>query len=117
MKTIRRGDIFYADLSPTIGCEQGGNRPVLIVQNDIGNHYSPTVIIAVLTSKQKKDLPTHINVNIGEGNIMMDSTILLEQIRTIDKFRLSKYIGSLPAEKMNQVNSAMLVSLGLNSGT
>lgn len=115
MKEIKRGDIYYADLSPVIGSEQGGMRPVLIVQNDVGNHYSPTVIIAVLTSKIKKKMPTHIAIKNGEANIMMDSIILLEQLRTIDKFRLAKYIGSISDEKMRQVDQAMLISLGLNN--
>lgn len=114
MKEIMRGDIYYADLSPVIGSEQGGIRPVLIVQNNIGNKYSPTVIIAVLTSKTKRKLPTHISINSGEGNITKDSIVLLEQIRTIDKFRLQKYVGSVTQETMNQVDRAMLVSLGLN---
>lgn len=88
MKTIKRGDIYYADLSPAVGSEQGGTRPVLIVQNNVGNKHSPTVIVAVLTSKSKRKLPTHITIHSGEGNITMDSTVLLEQLRTIDKFRL-----------------------------
>lgn len=115
MKAIRRGDIFYADLSPAIGSEQGGTRPVLIVQNNVGNYHSPTVIVAVLTSKTKKHLPTHISIHSGEGNITMDSTVLLEQLRTIDKFRLQKYVGSVSDDTMDRVDRAMLVSLGLNT--
>lgn len=115
MKTIKRGDIFYADLSPAIGSEQGGIRPVLIVQNNVGNYHSPTVIVAVLTSKSKKKLPTHISIPSGEGNITMDSTVLLEQLRTIDKFRLQKYVGSISDNTMDRVDRAMLVSLGLNT--
>lgn len=115
MKTIKRGDIFYADLSPAIGSEQGGIRPVLIVQNNVGNYHSPTVIVAVLTSKSKKKLPTHISIPSGEGNITMDSTVLLEQLRTIDKFRLQKYVGSISDDTMDRVDRAMLVSLGLNT--
>lgn len=115
MKTIKRGDIFYADLSPAIGSEQGGIRPVLIVQNNVGNYHSPTVIVAVLTSKSKKKLPTHISIPSGEGNITMDSTVLLEQLRTIDKFRLQKYVGSVSDNTMDRVDRAMLVSLGLNT--
>lgn len=115
MKTIKRGDIFYADLSPAIGSEQGGIRPVLIVQNNVGNYHSPTVIVAVLTSKSKKKLPTHISILSGEGNITMDSTVLLEQLRTIDKFRLQKYVGSVSDNTMDRVDRAMLVSLGLNT--
>ena len=111
MRTIKRGDIFYADLSPAIGSEQGGTRPVLIVQNDVGNYHSPTVIVAILTSK----LPTHISIHSGEGNITMDSTVLLEQIRTIDKFRLQKYVGSVSDDTMDRVDRAMLISLGLSN--
>ncbi len=114
MKTIMRGDVFYADLSPVIGCEQGGNRPVIIVQNNIGNLYSPTVIVAVLTSKNKKKLPTHINIHSGEANIPADSIVLLEQLRTIDKFRLKTFLGTVSDEKMKEIDKAMLVSLGLN---
>lgn len=114
MKTIKRGDIYYADLSPAVGSEQGGTRPVLIVQNNVGNKHSPTVIIAVLTSKSKRKLPTHIAINSGEGNLAMDSTVLLEQLRTIDKFRLQKYVGSVSQGVMDQVDRAMLISLGLN---
>lgn len=114
MKEIKRGDIYYADLSPVVGCEQGGTRPVLVVQNNVGNKHSPTIIIAVLTSKSKRKLPTHISIASGEGNIAMDSTVLLEQLRTIDKYRLKKYVGSVSQETMDQVDRAMLVSLGLN---
>lgn len=113
MKSIKRGDIYYADLSPVVGCEQGGKRPVIIVQNDTGNQFSPTVIVAVLTSKIKKHLPTHIDIDSGEGNLTRDSTVLLEQIKTIDKTRLQKYIGSVTEKKMVEINRAMLVSLGL----
>ncbi len=115
MRTIKRGDIYYADLNPAVGSEQGGIRPVLVVQNDVGNCYSPTIIIAVLTSKSKKKLPTHISIHSGEGNIAMDSTVLLEQLRTIDKFRLQKYVGSISGEIMDRIDRAMLVSLGLNT--
>lgn len=115
MRTIKRGDIYYADLNPAVGSEQGGIRPVLVVQNDVGNCYSPTIIIDVLTSKSKKKLPTHISIHSGEGNIAMDSTVLLEQLRTIDKFRLQKYVGSISGETMDRIDRAMLVSLGLNT--
>lgn len=115
MRTIKRGDIYYADLNPAVGSKQGGIRPVLVVQNDVGNCYSPTIIIAVLTSKSKKKLPTHISIHSGEGNIAMDSTVLLEQLRTIDKFRLQKYVGSISGETMDRIDRAMLVSLGLNT--
>lgn len=113
MKNIRRGDIYYADLSPVVGSEQGGNRPVVVVQNNTGNQFSPTVIVAVLTSKVKKSLPTHIDLTSDESNLAKDSTVLLEQIKTIDKTRLKRFIGSVPPEKMCAINQAMIVSLGL----
>lgn len=111
---IKRGDIYYADLSPVIGSEQGGLRPVLIVQNDIGNRYSPTVIAAAITSKLgKTKLPTHIDV-IGAGaGLAKDSVILLEQIRTIDKKRLKEKMGHLDETTMRHVNDAIGVSFGL----
>ena len=111
---IKRGDIFYADLSPVVGSEQGGLRPVLIVQNDVGNKYSPTVIAAAITSKvTKAKLPTHIDVS-GEGaGLAKDSIILLEQIRTIDKKRLKEKMGHLDDATMSNVNSAIEVSFGL----
>lgn len=111
---IKRGDIFYADLSPVIGSEQGGIRPVLIVQNDIGNKYSPTVIAAAITSQiNKAKLPTHIEINALEYGLMKDSVILLEQIRTIDKQRLREKIGHLDDDTMVKVNEALGVSFGL----
>ena len=112
---IRRGDIYYADLSPVIGSEQGGLRPVLIVQNDVGNKYSPTVIAAAITSKMGKTrLPTHIDV-AGEGvGLAKDSVILLEQIRTIDKTRLKEKMGHLDEDTMRGVNTAISVSFGLS---
>ena len=114
---IKRGDIYYADLSPVIGSEQGGLRPVLIVQNDVGNKYSPTVIAAAITSKMSKTkLPTHIDV-IGENaGLAKDSIILLEQIRTIDKKRLKEKMGHLDDETMTIVNTAIQVSFGLSAG-
>ena len=112
---VRRGDIFYADLSPVVGSEQGGLRPVLIVQNDVGNKYSPTVIAAAITSKMTKArLPTHIGVYAGEVGLLKDSVILLEQIRTIDKARLKEKMGHLSDKQMNDVNSAISVSFGLS---
>lgn len=112
--TIKRGDMFYADLSPVIGSEQGGIRPVLIIQNDIGNKYSPTVIAAAITSQTGKSrLPTHININSNEYGLMKDSVILAEQIRTIDKSRLKEKIGQVDTTIMNQVNNALGVSFGL----
>lgn len=111
---IKRGDIYYADLSPVVGSEQGGLRPVLIVQNDVGNRYSPTVIAAAITSKiSKTKLPTHIDV-VGDGaGLAKDSIILLEQIRTIDKKRLKEKMGHLDDKTMSSVNSAIEVSFGL----
>ncbi len=113
---IKRGDIFYADLSPVIGSEQGGVRPILIVQNDVGNKYSPTVIAAAITSQiNKAKLPTHIEIDSKEYGLTKDSVILLEQIRTIDKRRLREKIGHLDSERMKSVNEAIFVSFGLSS--
>ena len=111
---IKRGDIYYADLSPVIGSEQGGLRPVLIVQNDVGNKYSPTVIAAAITSRMgKTKLPTHIDVIGPESGLAKDSVILLEQIRTIDKQRLKEKMGHLDDATMKNVNDAIEVSFGL----
>ena len=111
---VKRGDIFYADLSPVVGSEQGGVRPVLIVQNDIGNKYSPTVIIAAVTSQiNKAKLPTHIEIMADDFGLSKDSVILLEQIRTIDKKRLKEKLGKLSDDLMVKVNEALMVSLGL----
>lgn len=111
---IKRGDIYYADLSPVIGSEQGGVRPVLVVQNDIGNKYSPTVIAAAITSQiNKAKLPTHIEISAQEYGLLKDSVILMEQIRTIDKKRLREKIGHLDDELMDRVNEALTVSFGL----
>ncbi len=112
---IRRGDIYYADLSPVIGSEQGGLRPVLIVQNDIGNKYSPTVIAAAITSKMgKTKLPTHIDIFAEKVGLVKDSVILLEQVRTLDKKRLKERMGHLDDKVMQQVNDAISISFGLN---
>lgn len=114
MNSIRRGDIYYADLSPVVGSEQGGVRPVLIVQNDVGNKYSPTVIAAAITSKtDKSKMPTHIDVFADEFGLEKNSVILLEQIRTLDKKRLREKMGHLDEDVMNRVNSAISVSFGL----
>ena len=114
--SVKRGDIFYADLSPVIGSEQGGLRPVLIVQNDVGNRYSPTVIAAAITSKMgKTHLPTHIDIQASGVGLAKDSVILLEQIRTIDKQRLKEKMGHLDDSIMNEVNSAIAVSFGLGN--
>ena len=110
---VKRGDIYYADLSPVVGSEQGGVRPVLIVQNDIGNRYSPTVIAAAVTSRMTKSkLPTHIEISSGVGGLDKDSVVLLEQIRTLDKRRLRDKIGELTSEEMEAVNQGLLISLG-----
>lgn len=112
--TVKRGEIYYADLSPVIGSEQGGVRPVLIVQNDVGNRYSPTVIAAAITSqKEKSKLPTHIEINSQVCGLSRDSVVLLEQIRTIDKKRLKEKMGRLDDGSMGQVNHALSISFGL----
>lgn len=112
--TVKRGDIYYADLSPVVGSEQGGIRPVLIVQNDIGNKFSPTVIAAAITSqKDKTKLPTHIQVNADGCGLQKDSIVLLEQVRTIDKRRLREHMGCLDISDMNRVDRALFVSFGL----
>ena len=111
---VKRGDIFYADLSPVVGSEQGGVRPVLIVQNDVGNKFSPTVIIAAITSQiNKAKLPTHLEITADEYGLSKDSVILLEQIRTIDKRRLRERIGRLDDDLMGKVGEALTISLGL----
>ena len=111
---IKRGDIYYADLSPVVGSEQGGVRPVLIVQNDIGNKYSPTVIAAAITSQQfKTKLPTHISVDAAVCGLSKDSVVLLEQIRTLDKQRLKEKMGNLDISMMDKVDKALSVSFGL----
>ena len=115
MTHIQRGDIFYADLSPVVGSEQGGIRPVLIVQNDVGNKYSPTVIAAAITSRMTKNrLPTHLEVDATEYGLAKDSIILLEQIRTLDKQRLRERMGHLDENSMTSVNKALSVSFGLS---
>lgn len=112
--TVKRGEIYYADLSPVVGSEQGGIRPVLIVQNDVGNKHSPTVIAAAITSKQEKSkLPTHIAVQATSCGLAKDSVVLLEQVRTLDKRRLKERMGELDQGSMAQVNDALQVSLGL----
>lgn len=111
---VKRGEIYYADLSPVVGSEQGGVRPVLIVQNDIGNKHSPTVIAAAITSqKEKSKLPTHISLNAASCGLAKDSVVLLEQVRTLDKRRLKERMGELDSESMSQVNNALSVSFGL----
>ena len=116
MNIIRRGDIFYADLRPVVGSEQGGVRPVLVIQNDCGNRHSPTVIIAAITSKMNKaKLPTHIELSAGQYPMMKDSVILLEQLRTIDKKRLRDRVCHLEYEMMQSVDEALRVSLDLHT--
>ena len=115
---IKRGELYYADLSPVVGSEQGGIRPILIVQNDTGNKYSPTIIAAAITSKlNKAKLPTHIELSEGEYGLAKNSVILLEQIRTLDKRRLKERIGELPFTTMQKVNTALLISLGFSEET
>ena len=113
---VKRGDIYYADLSPVVGSEQGGVRPVLIVQNDVGNRFSPTVIAAAITSQRSKaNLPTHIMLNAATTGLSRDSIVLLEQIRTIDKHRLKERMGRLDDRSVLQVDQALSVSFGLGS--
>ncbi len=116
MITVKRGDIYYADLSPVVGSEQGGLRPVLIIQNDVGNKYSPTVIAAAITSRMSKTrLPTHIDIYADKAGLAKDSVILLEQIRTLDKRRLKEKIGHLDEAAMLRVDNAIAVSFGLGT--
>ncbi|TCL58172.1 type II toxin-antitoxin system PemK/MazF family toxin [Allofournierella massiliensis] len=112
-KAIRRGDLFYADLNPVVGSEQGGIRPVLVIQNDVGNHFSPTVVAAAITSrKAKNSLPTHILLENVPG-LTPTSLLLLEQLRTIDRKRLRGYIGRISKEKMLEVDAALAISIGI----
>ena len=114
MKEIKRGDIYYADLSPVVGSEQDGQRPVLIIQNDFGNRYSPTTIVAAITSQiHKRNLPTHVIIDGSES--MMKSMVMTEQIRTIDKTRLDRYITTLDSETMHKVDFALMASLELQN--
>jgi len=111
---VKRGDIYYANLSPVVGSEQGGHRPVLVIQNDVGNKYSPTVIVVAITSQiSKAKLPTHVEINAKQCNLDKDSVILLEQMRTIDKRRLKEKITHLSEEMMTKVDEAVRISLGL----
>lgn len=112
--TVKRGEIYYADLSPVVGSEQGGLRPVLIIQNNVGNRYSPTVIAAAITSQHDKaKLPTHIQVAADSSGLQKNSIVLLEQVRTLDKRRLKEKMGDLDLESMNRVNRALSISFGL----
>lgn len=113
MKTYYRGDIYYADLRPVVGSEQGGIRPVVILQNNVGNQYSPTVIAAPITTKNKPRIPTHVCLERQVGKLRCGSVILVEQIRTIDKSRLTNRIGALNCSELEQVDRALCVSVGL----
>ncbi|RSL33742.1 type II toxin-antitoxin system PemK/MazF family toxin [Salibacterium salarium] len=113
-KVVKRGDVFFADLSPVVGSEQGGVRPVLIIQNDIGNRFSPTVIVAAITAQIKKaKLPTHVEIDAAKHRFDRDSVILLEQIRTIDKQRLTDKITHLDEDTMDRVKNGLAISLGV----
>lgn len=111
-KMIQRGDIYYADLNPTVGSEQGGVRPLVILQNNVGNRYSPTVIAAAITAKPKKPLPTHAAI-AGIGGLSRESFVLLEQIRTIDRCRFREYVGRLGTQEMKRIDEALAISIGL----
>lgn len=111
---VKKGDLFFADLSPVVGSEQGGVRPVLVVQNDVGNKYSPTIIVAAVTSQTgKAKLPTHVQLSATEGGLSKDSVVLLEQLRTIDKQRLKERIGTLNESQIPDIEKALSVSLGI----
>ena len=112
-KIVLRGDIYYADLNPTVGSEQGGVRPLVILQNNIGNRYSPTVIAAAITAKPKKPLPTHAAIGHACGRLK-ESFVLLEQIRTIDRTRLQEWVGRLGQQEMEEINQALIISVGLS---
>ena len=111
-RTIKKGEIYYANLSGNIGSEQGGWRPVLIIQNDVGNRYAPTTIVAPITSRAKGNLPTHLSINEGECGLTKDSIILFEQLRTVDKQRLGDRIGELTDDLMEEANQKLLASFG-----
>ena len=113
---VKRGDVFYADLRPVVGSEQGGIRPVVIIQNDIGNRYSPTVICAAITSKiNKAKMPTHVAIRANEFELVRDSVVLLEQIRTTDKRRLKDRICHLSSEAMARIDTCLLISMGIET--
>ena len=115
---IKKGDLYFADLSPVMGSEQGGVRPVLVVQNDVGNKYSPTIIVAAITSRQNKaDLPTHVAIEAEENGLTKNSVVLLEQLRTIDKRRLKERIGTIDRTRLPEVNEALSVSLGIDTNS
>ena len=110
---VKKGDLYFADLSPVVGSEQGGVRPVLVVQNNVGNKYSPTIIVAAITSQTKANLPTHVALEAAEGGLSKNSVVLLEQLRTIDKRRLKEHIGTLSEKQLPTVDRALSVSLGI----
>lgn len=110
---VKKGDLYFADLSPVVGSEQGGIRPVLVVQNNVGNKYSPTIIVAAITSQTKTKLPTHVELEAADGGLSKNSVVLLEQLRTIDKRRLKEHIGTLSEAQMPTVDQALSVSLGI----
>ncbi len=110
---VKKGDLYFADLSPVVGSEQGGIRPVLVVQNDVGNKFSPTIIVAAITSQTKAKLPTHVELAAADGGLSKNSVVLLEQLRTIDKRRLKEHIGTLSASQLPTVDQALSVSLGI----
>lgn len=110
---VKKGDLYFADLSPVVGSEQGGVRPVLVVQNDVGNKYSPTIIVAAVTSQSKAKLPTHVELAATQGGLSKNSVVLLEQLRTIDKQRLKERIGTLSDAQIPSVDEALSVSLGI----
>lgn len=115
---IKKGDLYFADLSPVMGSEQGGVRPVLVVQNDVGNKYSPTIIVAAITSRQNKaDLPTHVAIQAEANGLSKNSVVLLEQLRTIDKRRLKERIGTIDRTRLPEVNEALSVSLGIDTNS
>ena len=116
--SIKKGDLYFADLSPVTGSEQGGIRPVLVVQNDVGNKYSPTIIVAAVTSRRNKaDLPTHVEIAADGNGLSKNSVILLEQLRTIDKTRLKERTGTIDRNRLPEVNEALSVSLGIDSNS
>lgn len=116
--SIKKGDLYFADLSPVTGSEQGGVRPVLVVQNDVGNKYSPTIIVAAITSKKNKaDLPTHVKIEADENGLSKNSVVLLEQLRTIDKRRLKERIGTIDKNRLPEVNEALTISLGIDGNS
>lgn len=116
--SIKKGDLYFADLSPVMGSEQGGVRPVLVVQNDVGNKFSPTIIVAAITSKRNKaDLPTHVEIAADGNGLSKNSTVLLEQLRTIDKRRLKERIGAIDQTRLPEVNEALSISLGIDQNS